>query len=749
MASNIQISNDGDFTPKKFNSQNEGLREWFEEYMSTDAKLLYSNHHLLQAVVSDKLDKDLFERRVLDLKTTPILGRFCVKCQELFDNWPTLGDSSTREHDSERGSEGGWEHTAVRPSSLFELEASTRAGCKFCAFLIQRFKDEELLELFRKIENRLLLLGESSMSFLSIQNWGAENSTQLLWLNLPGKICTSCTAGIAPALHIISSFLPVSANYYDRLPDVFTTASNWLSHCIQKHEACKSNDYGVLPTRLIFVAGESPRLVLTANYQERLQYATLSHSWGSHEVIKLTTKNFGQLIKEIPLNILPKTFKDAINITQKLGVDFLWIDSLCIIQNDDDDWQKEAALMSSVYGGSVITIAASSARDSTEGCFLKPPNFSGGLRARITDCGRQRVQDFRSDAEYEISTVRAHLGTRAWALQEKVLSPRTIHFGDRGAFWECRSLIASEFFPEGFPQRFPKTLVCRPRNSEWEWKWHEIVKLYSAANLTYGKDKLPALSGIAKSEFDENADQYLAGMWRKKIEEQLCWGLAGSKASERPLWRAPSWSWTSIDGQVTWPESSSKNRYAHVVDANTTPYSYDPFGQVIDGFIRLACSTMAAGHIIFTETLNGAGGRGDAAISLNIRGQKKEFPVRLDCLDDIDQDYPRLIYLVPLIGASDFPGHFNSNIEWIPELAVVGIVLQNTDSVTRKYTRIGHFRFSHVDYDSREKRNVSGPYYEPFFQVLEEQGLATAEAACSEILSDAEPPDHRYLITVV
>ncbi|KAF7893886.1 hypothetical protein EAF00_007400 [Botryotinia globosa] len=747
MANNDQISDDGDFTSKELNAQNEGLREWFEEYMSIDANKLRSNHHIFEALDSDELDEDSFEQRILDSAATPILGRFCVKCQELFDDWPTLGNSSTREYGSEPGSEDGWEHTAVRPCSLFELEASTQAGCKFCAFLIQRLKDSCLLELFRKVENRLLLLGESSMSFLSIRNWGA-NPTQLLWSNLPGKICTSSNAGIASELGFVSSFLPESANCYDRLPDVFSTASNWLSNCIQKHEACNSNNHETFPTRLIFVAEESPRIVSTSDYQERLRYATLSHSWGSHEVIKLTTKNIGQLMKEIPLDSLPKTFEDAINITQKLGIDFLWIDSLCIIQNDDDDWQKEAALMSSVYGGSVITIAASSARDSTEGCFLKPPKFSGGLRARITDGGRQRVQDFQNQAEYESSTLRAHLGTRAWALQEKLLSPRTIHFGNRGAFWECRSLIASEFFPDEFLDIFLHPLVCRTRN--YKPQWRQIVELYSAANLTYGKDKLPAFSGVAKLLNDENGDQYLAGIWRRKLEEQLCWRLAGSKASKRPLWRAPSWSWASIDGRVTWPTSSPRfldARYAHVVDANTTPYSYDTFGQIIDGFIRLACSTMAAGHIVFTETLDGAGCRGDPSISLNVRGQKKKFPICLDCIDDINQDYARLIYLVPLIGGPGATGRISSGNEWIRNLLVLGIVLQDTDSGTGTYTRIGSFDFNDMP-DSRGEQNIYN-MYEPFFQVLGEQGLATAEAACSEILSTAEPPDHRYLITIV
>lgn len=451
-------------------------------------------------------------------------------------------------------------------------------------------------------------------------------------------------------------------------------------------------------------------------------------------------------MKEIPLDILPKTFEDAINITKKLGIDFLWIDSLCIIQNDDDDWRKEASLMSSVYGGSVITIAASSARDSTQGCFLKPPNFSGGLRARITDGGRQRVQDFRNEAEYESSTLRAHLGTRAWALQEKLLSPRTIYFGDRGAFWECRSLIASEFFPDEILDRFVHPLVCRTRNHEPQWR--QIVELYSAANLTYGKDKLPALSGIAKSEFDGNGDQYLAGIWRRDIEKQLCWNRVGCKALERPFWRAPSWSWASIDGGVALHDLYDRfpvTRHAHVVDVKTNPSGYNPFGEVIDGFIRLACSTMAAGHIVFTETLDGAGSRGDTAILLNVRGQKKMFPVILDCLDDVDQNYAQPIHLVPLFsGNSGRLKIFKDDIH-ILEKKILGIILRDKNSATGTYTRIGLFSFRDFAWDNA----IGGKLYEPFLQVLEEHGLATAEAACSEILISFEPPDHRYLITIL
>jgi hypothetical protein len=151
-------------------------------------------------------------------------------------------------------------------------------------------------------------------------------------------------------------------------------------------------------------------------------------------MIQLTSEELDSLMKVIPVERLPRTFKDAIKIAQRLGLDYLLIDSLRIIQNSDDDWQKESALMGSVYSGSTINIAASSSRDSGQGCFLKLPNFSGGLRARVTHSGQQRVQDFRSPEFYNLSTFATHLGSRGWALQEKMLPPRTIHLSDRGDF---------------------------------------------------------------------------------------------------------------------------------------------------------------------------------------------------------------------------------------------------------------------------------------------------------------------------
>jgi hypothetical protein len=173
-------------------------------------------------------------------------------------------------------------------------------------------------------------------------------------------------------------------------------------------------------------------------------------------------------------------------------------------KDGNDDWQRESCRMRFVYGSAHVNIAVSSATNVYEGCFSKPTNYIGGflgILARVTTSEFCRVQNFHSPAVYEESTIRAHLASRAWTFQGKLLAPRTTYFGDRGMFWECRSTIACEFCPDwiknmGFQNG---KLVC-PEAEAWS-SWH-IVRNYSRANLTVSADKLPALSGVARRQHE-------------------------------------------------------------------------------------------------------------------------------------------------------------------------------------------------------------------------------------------------------
>lgn len=339
-------------------------------------------------------------------------------------------------------------------------------------------------------------------------------------------------------------------------------------------------------------------MVLTADWETLPHYATLSYCWGYDDFIKLTSDKLDLFLNIIPHEDLPKIFKDAIYIARRLGLEYIWIDALCIIQAKDDngDWLRESGRMRSVYGSAHVNIAASSATNVHEGCFSKPTNYNGGFLARVTTSEFCRVQNFHSSEVYEESTTKTHLASRAWTFQEKLLAPRTIYFGDRGLFWECRSTTGSEFLPDGFPNKLGSQLVCPEGEA---WSWCDIVKNYSKAHLTHRADKLPALSGVARRQHEATGDEYLAGMWRKGLMKQLGW-MPRSK-NKRPDWRAPTWSWTSIDAKTLYwrywsHDQLAKNEYVQVLDAKTTLAGSDPFGALSGGELQLRCTAMVRGH---------------------------------------------------------------------------------------------------------------------------------------------------------
>jgi hypothetical protein len=210
-----------------------------------------------------------------------------------------------------------------------------------------------------------------------------------------------------------------------------------------------------LPTRLVKATNSGAQLVSTEGWTSRPHYATLSHCWGRPDFLQLKTENELSFLQQIPVDDLPQTFKDALSIIRWLGLEYIWIDSLCIVQNSISDWHKEAAQMSSVYGGSHINIAASYAKSAHDGCAVKNGDWIAGLQTTVTTHGtdggtKECLVQFQCREEYIATVWASHLSTRAWAFQEKILSPRTIHFSERGLYWECATTMAHDSVPGGF-----------------------------------------------------------------------------------------------------------------------------------------------------------------------------------------------------------------------------------------------------------------------------------------------------------
>jgi hypothetical protein len=250
--------------------------------------------------------------------------------------------------------------------------------------------------------------------------------------------------------------------------EALANLSTWFGNCLHNHAACGEGYEGnTLPTRVLDLEPQGNPggvcLHITNPHSPKSPYATLSHCWGSVLPLRLEQENMVLFQSSIAQGSLPKTFQDAVQITRHLGLRFLWIDSLCIIQDSPEDWEIESSNMGSVYENSICNIAASAAPDGRAGCFFdRHPLLVQPCEALVTpltmhyfyfdDDGEEVNEVELKDPQlcqilpqhvWEEGVTSAVLNGRAWVAQERMLSPRTIHFGKKQLFWECRELVSS------------------------------------------------------------------------------------------------------------------------------------------------------------------------------------------------------------------------------------------------------------------------------------------------------------------
>jgi hypothetical protein len=262
---------------------------------------------------------------------------------------------------------------------------------------------------------------------------------------------------------------------------------------------------------------------------------------------------------------LPRSFQDAVLVARKLHVRYLWIDSICIVQDDKTDWERESAGMASVYQNAYVTIAATAAPNSEAG-FLYPR--LPALRVRFTDLSKisksngekstvgSDVAYVRLDTSDEVSVKDAPLNRRAWVLQEDVLSRRTLHFAKDQLFWLCKQQAMSE---EGTPLRVISKSLARAVwgsgsldiNKRRDF-WWQIVEDYSSREIKKKSDKFAALAGITSVVEERFKDKTFASLSLNDLHYDLFWDVE-QETDNPPLEQTPSWSWASIDGQVRKP----------------------------------------------------------------------------------------------------------------------------------------------------------------------------------------------------
>ena len=304
-------------------------------------------------------------------------------------------------------------------------------------------------------------------------------------------------------------------------------------------------------------------------------YAALSHCWGGNVALTTTSETIDERKNGIQWDSLPQTFQDAITVSQNLGIKYLWIDSLCILQDSKEDWEHEAARMAEVYHNAMLTIIGTSAA-SGSASFLnldressfRPRNivFSDRNDSAITLKAR-RVPPSTTHGEIGIGP----LSTRGWAVQERALSRRILCYDVDELRYSCCCESRCECRVDAEVSRRPAALAADSEVAfkvQWQcgaWSriWWDLIWDYTRADLTFSTDRLPALSGIAWMIEREAKMQYLAGLWKQRLPHDLCWFSIPSSATveRRKAWGvasdvylAPSFSWASVGYNIAGPQ---------------------------------------------------------------------------------------------------------------------------------------------------------------------------------------------------
>lgn len=541
----------------------------------------------------------------------------------------------------------------VHQNSFAALEYSASQGCKLCCLL------------------RLELINTG----VPIQDLEGSPGPIIVWRrfygdHLRGAIQLRLGDGIITRNALLFRWLPTrqllmrSVRIYNLVRQerdidaVILQAREWIQQCFSDHIDCKTDGQRPpLPTRLLDVgpsegAQDLRIFVPQEDYHdpaEQINYLTLSYCWGGSQKEHATTaENIDQRRRNLSSTNLPKTIKDAIDITRKLGQRYLWVDSLCIIQPidaDSSDWQHESSRMGQYYHNSFCTISATSAASTLEGCFFERP----GMRFLLETCfiGDYFFRDGENTNRFgqpdlycvlhpsipawEDAVEGGTLLTRGWAFQERVLSPRILHWTKDAVFWECGTLRASEYFPNPIiddadedislnglmgmlrlsTRRAMNTIRFGNLHRHQAKKilgefWQQQITQYSTKDLTYSSDRLPALSGLAKMVQQYANDSYLAGLWRSTLLEGMTWYVDSNKDVFRPISRphtAPSWSWSSVKRRIEfaklpevpveyWP--GPEKRLSHrvlfmteIIHASVNLTGKDATGQVSAGLLQV------------------------------------------------------------------------------------------------------------------------------------------------------------------
>ncbi|PMD32227.1 HET-domain-containing protein [Hyaloscypha variabilis F] len=345
-----------------------------------------------------------------------------------------------------------------------------------------------------------------------------------------------------------------------------TKFREWLADCTSNHTLCKHPDRGFMPTRLIRVWRYHGRRVIQLQESDgtTVSYAALSYCWGGEQEVQTTKQTFRRHTTRINFQDLPKTIKDAVIITENLGLEYLWVDALCIIQDDEKDRAREIDLMGYVYESAELTIVASRAEKVQDGFLqnilpygLDKPDWVFKMHYRDLQ-GRTSPMII---APKFMRTPMDYLSKRAWAFQERLFSYRVLDFGSSCVHWFCQTQQycdreGGKCTPRDLKKGLEVFRALPDRNANVKIEtWYKLVDIISKRSLTNPQDRLPAIGGVAERFTLLSKSKYYAGIWESSLPSGLLWlsdrFAINHEFQQRPsTFLAPSWSWATISQAV-------------------------------------------------------------------------------------------------------------------------------------------------------------------------------------------------------
>ncbi|KAF2111545.1 heterokaryon incompatibility protein-domain-containing protein [Lophiotrema nucula] len=349
-------------------------------------------------------------------------------------------------------------------------------------------------------------------------------------------------------------------------PSLLSMMKRWVNDCSKSHEQCAHPGHGFTPTRLMHLAEGDMHYSRLSSPTCPVRFAALSYCWGTSAQSKTLKSNLLDRYDHLDISSLPRTLQDACFVTRALGLEYIWIDSLCIVQDDEHEWAEESSKMRDIYSSAHVVMAATFAQDCAEGFlsqraaplaikFGQPDKIPFEVQARLNDSHQCPLKTYNTTYA---------LFKRGWCMQERFLARRVVHFLPHELLFECQSsqicecgerpppqdrhgLRGRKAFRTLFSTRSPDKLP----GMRFGHLWSEVIHEYHSLKLTYTDDTLPALSGVARSVEHLGPGKYIAGLWERDIAYQLGWRLQkyemySSQVKHQP-WHpvTPTFSWIS------------------------------------------------------------------------------------------------------------------------------------------------------------------------------------------------------------